>query len=54
MDNSKTMPKIACINCQHYENHYCKHHDTPACPFARCDEFKWKPVVWKKNDIGVR
>jgi hypothetical protein len=37
--------RVCCANCKHYENYWCKHHDSPACPFARCDEFTWsKPV----------
>jgi len=37
---SKWLSRTACSNCKFYGQHWCYYHDTPACPFARCDEFK--------------
>jgi len=36
------LTRVACVNCRYYTNHWCVFHDTPACPHARCDEFKHK------------
>jgi len=34
--------RVACVNCRHYEGYWCGYYDTPACPFARCDQFERK------------
>ena len=29
-----------CANCRYYFDDWCYWHETPACKFATCDEFK--------------
>jgi len=44
------LSRKACSNCKFYDNHYCYYHDTPACPFARCDAFKDKGLKERQKD----
>lgn len=46
--SNKWFNSAACVNCRYYENNWCYWHNTPACPYARCDEFK--PKLTREKD----
>ena len=41
-DYKNWVSRVACVNCRYYQPYWCVWHDTPTCPWARCDRFKEK------------